>query len=82
MISSLLHLVGLRPRVYYTLSIFKGGGGQEDPLPHPHQYTNELITLLCTFSQNIAIHGLSENEITQRKIKEDYVDIDRVQSIY
>ena len=24
---SLLHLVGLRPRVYYTLTNFKGGGG-------------------------------------------------------
>ena len=28
MISSLLHLVGLRPRVYYTLTNFRGGGGQ------------------------------------------------------
>ena len=27
-ISSLLHLVGLRPRVYYTLINFRGGGGQ------------------------------------------------------
>ena len=27
MISSLLHIVGLRPRVYYTLTIFLGGGG-------------------------------------------------------
>ena len=27
MISSLLHLVGLRPRVYYTLTNFRGGGG-------------------------------------------------------
>ena len=26
MISSLLHLVGLRPRVYYTLINFRGGG--------------------------------------------------------
>ena len=26
MISSLLHLVGLRPRVYYTLTNFRGGG--------------------------------------------------------
>ena len=25
MISSLLHLVGLRPRVYYTLTNFRGG---------------------------------------------------------
>ena len=27
MISNLLHLVGLRPRVYYTLTNFRGGGG-------------------------------------------------------
>ena len=31
MISSLLHLVGLRPRVYYTLTNFRGGG--KAPLP-------------------------------------------------
>ena len=38
MISSLLHLVGLRPRVYYTLTNFRGGG--KAPLPPP-QYANE-----------------------------------------
>ena len=26
LISSLLHLVGLRPRVYYTVTNFRGGG--------------------------------------------------------
>ena len=26
-ISTLLHLVGLRPRVYYTLTNYRGGGG-------------------------------------------------------
>ena len=38
MISSLLHLVGLRPRVYYTLTNFRGGGagGQGG------QYANEV----------------------------------------
>ena len=35
MISSLLHLVGLRPRVYYTLTNFRGRG----PSPPP-QYAN------------------------------------------
>ena len=35
MISSLLHLVGLRPRVYYTLTNFRGGGGQGPPLNTP-----------------------------------------------
>ena len=34
MISTLLHLVGLRPRVYYTLINFRGGGGKA-PLPPP-----------------------------------------------
>ena len=34
MISSLLHLDGLRPRVYYTLTNFRGGGGGgKAPLP-------------------------------------------------
>ena len=36
MISSLLHLVGLRPRVYYTLTnFFWGGGGAKAPLAPP-----------------------------------------------
>ena len=34
MISSLLHLVGLRPRVYYTLTNFRGGGPRP-PWPPP-----------------------------------------------
>ena len=33
MISRFLHLVGLRPRVYYTLTNFRGGG--KAPLPPP-----------------------------------------------
>ena len=37
MISRLLHLVGLRPRVYYTLTNFRGGQG---PLAPPPQYAN------------------------------------------
>ena len=40
MISSLLHLVGLRPRVYYTLTNFRGGGGAKAPLAPPPQYAN------------------------------------------
>ena len=39
MISSLLHLVGLRPRVYYTLTNFRGGG--QGPLGPPPQYAND-----------------------------------------
>ena len=38
MILSLLHLVGLRPQVYYTLTNFRGGGGKA--LLGPPQYTN------------------------------------------
>ena len=41
MISSLLHLVGLRPRVYYTLTNFRGGGAKA-PLAPPPQYANGL----------------------------------------
>ena len=40
MISSLLHLVSLRPRVYYTLTNFRGEGGKA-PLAPPPQYANE-----------------------------------------
>ena len=39
MISSLLHLVDLRPRVYYTLTNFRGGGARP-PCPPP-QYAND-----------------------------------------
>ena len=35
LISSLRHLVGLRPRVYYTLTGFFFGGGGQGPLGHP-----------------------------------------------
>ena len=40
MISSLLHLVGVRPRVYYTLTNFRGGGGKAPlaPLNTPMMY--------------------------------------------
>ena len=41
MISSLLHLVGLRPRVYYTLTNFRGGG--QGPLGPPPQYANDML---------------------------------------
>ena len=41
MLSSLLHLVGLRPRVYYTLTNFRGGGGKAllPPLNTPMRRT-------------------------------------------
>ena len=42
MISNLLHLVGLRPRVYYTLTNFRGRA--KAPLPPPPQYANGTPT--------------------------------------
>ena len=48
MISTLLHLVGLRPRVYYTLSNFREGGGQ-GPLAPPPQYANDGGVIWCVF---------------------------------
>ena len=35
MISSLLQLVGLRSQVCYTLTNFRGGGGEQGPLAPP-----------------------------------------------
>ena len=43
MISSLLHLVGLRPRVYYTLANFRGGGSNA-PFPSP---LNKPMIMVC-----------------------------------
>ena len=49
-ISTLLHLVGLRPRVYYTLTNFRGGGGGQGPLAPPppirHWYVRMYYLLL------------------------------------
>ena len=46
MISSLLHLVGLRPRVYYTLTNFRGGGGARPPWPPPLNTPMAYISLI------------------------------------
>ena len=46
MISSLLHLiVGLRPRVYYTLTNFRGGQGPFAPPPPNYNYAQMALTL-------------------------------------
>ena len=45
MISSLLHLVGLRPRVYYTLTNFKGGG--QGPLGPPSIRQCIQLKIMC-----------------------------------
>ena len=55
MISSLLHLVGLGPRVYYTLTNFRGGGGGKAPLAPP-QYANADNVLLRTIFRGIAAY--------------------------
>ena len=47
MISSLLHLVGLGPRVYYTLTNFRGWGARP-PWPPP-QYAN-ACSQICNWS--------------------------------
>ena len=43
MISSLPHLVGLRPRVYYTLTNFRGGGARP---PWPPFNTPMLFSII------------------------------------
>ena len=43
MISSSLHLVGLRPRVYYTLTNFRGGGARP-PWPPPLNTPMTVVT--------------------------------------
>ena len=48
MISNLLHLVGLRPRVYYTLTNFRGGG--QGPLAPP---LNTTMLLWCLKNLNL-----------------------------
>ena len=54
MISSLLHLVGLRPRVYYTLTNFRGGGGGgQGPLGPPPQYANGWVHNSNNSSSNV-----------------------------
>ena len=46
MISSLLHLVSLRPRVYYTSTNFKGGGGGGGQAPLSPPSIRQCIKLL------------------------------------
>ena len=53
MISSLLHLVGLRPRVYYTLTNFRGeGGGGKAPLAPPLN-TPMISVMICATSPSL-----------------------------
>ena len=54
MISSLLHLVGLRPRVYYTLINFRGGGARP-PWPPP-QYANVHLLIVVILHEFTCVH--------------------------
>ena len=58
MISSLLHLVGLRPRVYYTLTNFRGGGSKA-PLPPPLNTPMSLICMIATCEEFAKKHQIT-----------------------
>ena len=66
MISSLLHLVGLRPRACYTLTNFKGGGGQgpfAPPLNTPLLKHNKFSEMCLRFQQcSSALHGANQEQ--------------------
>ena len=48
-ISSLLHLVGLRPRVYHTFTNFRGRGARP-PWPPPQYVNGHLLSIISTNS--------------------------------
>ena len=62
MISSLLHLVGLRPRVYYTLTNFRGGG--EGPLA---PLLNTPMTYGAMVGAPAKAHILDHLDVSQRQ---------------
>ena len=62
MISSLLHLVGLRPRVYYTLTNFRGG--PRPPWPPPPQYANSTcIESIMSDIDYIVCRGVPQGSV-------------------
>ena len=71
MISSLLHLVGLRPRVYYTLTNFRcvcvGGGGGVGKVPLPP--LNKPMNTLENTRKEMSAHKV-ELEYTKKAISE------------
>ena len=75
MISSLLHIVGLRLRVYYTLTNFSGwGGGGKAPLAPP-QYANALTSLILfdiIMFPMFTVHG--QGDLGVRVYLQDEVD--------
>ena len=64
MISSLLHLFGLRPRVYYTLPNFRGGA--KAPLAPPPQYANAVMYTIWRVLIIPSVSLLPENRRTVR----------------
>ena len=58
MISSLLHLVGLRLRVYYILTNFRGGGGKAPLAPPLNTPMNTHPKVRLYFNTTPAIHPI------------------------
>ena len=60
MISSLLHLDGLRPRVYYTLTNFRGGGKAPLAPPSIRQWLISTYKLVMRdgYIEQMVRHGL------------------------
>ena len=62
--SSLLHLVGMRPRVYHTLTNFRGGGARPlwHPLNTPMKCLNKFYSLSLSLSLSsffiVILHAL------------------------
>ena len=57
MISSLLHLVGLRPRVYYTLTNFRGGA--KAPLAPPLNTPMDPHCSICDILYAVRHHAVA-----------------------
>ena len=70
MISSLLHLVGLRPRVYYTLTNFRGGGG--GGVAPPPQYANVYVQLRTSRDNDASSNSKYVNDFETYNVKRYY----------
>ena len=78
MISSLLHLVGLRPRVYYTLTNFRGGGqGPLGPPPSIRQCIQEATYRLINANRRLTAHGgliiYIHNDFEFKELNEEFL---------
>ena len=70
MISSLLHLVGLRPRVYYTLTDFRGAGARP-PCPPPSIRQCNDIQISDSFK---VTNGVRQGGILSPQLFNIYID--------